>query len=92
MTARVAGIDTPVTIETTAGGVSVLETHPKYALIHTHTACRTAATLMYLVGMDVFNICSVTGHSSIAMLKKYIKADEIDRARTIGSDAAFRMW
>lgn len=90
--AKVAGIDTPVTIETTTGGVPVLETHPKYALIHTHTARRTAATLMYLVGMDVFNICSVTGHSSIAMLKKYIKADEIDRARTIGSDAAFSKW
>lgn len=44
MTARVAGIDTPVTIETTAGGVPVLETYPKYALIHTHTARRTAAT------------------------------------------------
>ena len=31
--AKAAGIDTPVTIETTAGGVPVLETHPKYALI-----------------------------------------------------------
>jgi hypothetical protein len=47
---------------------------------------------MYLAGMDVFNICSVTGHSSIAMLKKYIKADEIERARTISSDAAFSKW
>lgn len=90
--ARIAGINTPVTIETTSGGVPVLETKPKYALIHTHTARRTAATLMYLAGMDVFNICSVTGHSSIAMLKKYIKADEIERARTISSDAAFSKW
>ncbi len=89
---KAAGIDTPVTIETTPGGVSTLETHPKYELIHSHTARRTAATLMYLAGMDVFNICSVTGHSSIAMLKKYIKADEIDRARTISSDAAFSKW
>jgi hypothetical protein len=47
---------------------------------------------MYLAGMDVFNICAVTGHSSIAMLKKYIKADEIDRARTISRDAAFNKW
>ena len=89
---RVAGIDAPVTIETTPGGVRTLETHPKYELIQTHTARRTAATLMYLAGMDVFNICSVTGHSSIAMLKKYIKADEVDRARTISSDAAFSKW
>lgn len=90
--ARLAGIDSPVTIETTSGGVPVQKTLPKYALIHSHTARRTAATLMYLAGMDVFNICSVTGHSSIAMLKKYIKADEIDRAKTISSDAAFTKW
>jgi hypothetical protein len=47
---------------------------------------------MYLAGMDVFNICSVTGHSSVSMLKKYIKADEIDRARTIRRDPAFARW
>ena len=90
--AKVAGVDTPVTVETTTGGVSSLCTRPKYELIHTHTARRTGATLMYLAGMDVFNICSVTGHSSISMLKKYIKADDLDRARLISSDAAFALW
>jgi integrase len=89
---KVAGINTLVTVERTSGGVVSYETRPKYELIQSHTARRTAATLMYLAGMDVFNICSVTGHSSIAMLKKYIKADEIDRARTISSDAAFTKW
>lgn len=90
--ARLSGVDSPVTIETTSGGRTSIQTHPKYALIHTHTARRTGATLMYLAGMDVFNICSVTGHSSISMLKKYIKADKIERARTISSDAAFTKW
>ena len=90
--ARAAGIDSPVTIETTSGGVPALETHPKCDLVHSHTARRTGATLMYLAGMNMFNICAVTGHSSIAMLKKYIKADDIDRARTISSDAAFSKW
>jgi integrase len=90
--ARVAGIDELVTVESTVGGVLHLETRPKYSLIQSHTARRTGATLMYLAGMDVFNICYVTGHSSIAMLKKYIKADEIDRARTISSDAGFARW
>lgn len=90
--AKVAGIDDPVMVETTSGGVQQMETRPKYSLIQSHTARRTGATLMYLAGMDVFNICSVTGHSSIAMLKKYIKADEIDRARTISADAAFSKW
>lgn len=90
--ARVAGIDELVTVESTVGGVLHLETRPKYSLIQSHTARRTGATLMYLAGMDVFNICYVTGHSSIAMLKKYIKADEIERARTISSDAGFARW
>ena len=90
--AKVAGVDTPVTVETTTGGVSSLCTRPKYELIHTHTARRTGATLMYLAGMDVFNICSVTGHSSIAMLKKYIKASELECANMIRSDAAFAVW
>ena len=90
--AKKAEITTPITIETTTGGKVSLKTHPKYELIHTHTARRTGATLMYLAGMNVFNICSVTGHSSIAMLKKYIKADELEKAKTISSDAAFTKW
>ena len=90
--AKAAGVDAPVTVETTSGGVPLLRTRPKYELVCSHTARRTAATLMYLAGMDVFNICSVTGHSSISMLKKYIKADDLDRARLISSDAAFALW
>ena len=90
--AKAAGIDEPVSVETTVGGVMRMETKPKYAMVQSHTARRTAATLMYLAGMDVFNICAVTGHSSIAMLKKYIKADEIDRARAISQDVAFAKW
>ena len=90
--AKAAGVDSPVTVETTSGGVVSFQTRPKYELVHTHTARRTGATLMYLAGMDVFNICSVTGHSSIAMLKKYIKASELERANMIRSDAAFAVW
>ena len=87
--AKFAGIKDPVTIESTTGGVVSLQIKSKYELIQSHTARRTGAPLMYLAGMDVFNICAVTGHSSIAILKKHIKADEIDRARIISQDAAF---
>ena len=89
---EVAGITTPVTIESTKSGKIEFKTSPKYKLIHTHTARRTGATLMYLAGMNVFNICSVTGHTSIAMLKKYIKADNLEKAKTISSDAGFSKW
>ena len=55
----------------------------KYKLIHTHTARRTGATLMYLSGMDIYDIMKITGHSSPAMLKKYIKADQLEVASKI---------
>ena len=90
--AKSAGIDQMVSFVTTVGGIRRVETRPKYTMIHSHTARRTGATLMYLAGMDMFNICSVTGHSSIKMLKKYIRADELEKANVVFSDAAFFKW
>ena len=51
---------------------------PKYKLTHSHTARRTGATLMYLSGMEIYDIMKVTGHSTPIMLKKYIKADQLE--------------
>lgn len=48
-----------------------------------HTARRTAATLMYLDGMDLMDIMKITGHSSSGMLKLYIKADEMEVAEKL---------
>lgn len=76
--ARVAGITDPVTIETSKGGVKKKETVEKYKLVRSHTARRTGATLMYLAGVELFDIMKVTGHTTIEMLKRYIKADQLD--------------
>ena len=75
--AKEAGLTEPVEIETTKGGTPKKETFEKWQLIHTHTARRTGATLMYLAGIDLYDIMKVTGHTSPAMLKKYIKADNL---------------
>ena len=72
-----AGLTDEVEVETTKGGTAAKQRLPKYKLIHTHTARRTGATLMYLAGIDVYDIMKVTGHSSPTMLKKYIKADSL---------------
>lgn len=72
-----AGIDTPVEIEVTNGGTPKKVWKPKYELVHTHTARRTGATLMYLSGMDIYDIMKITGHTSPAMLRKYIKAENL---------------
>ena len=76
--AQKAGLTELVEIETTKGGVPKKEKIEKYKLIQTHTARRTGATLMYLAGVDVYDIMKVTGHSSPMMLKKYIKADGLE--------------
>lgn len=83
MVAKAAGMTEKVEIMTTKGGTPKREFIPKYNLIHTHTARRTGATLMYLSGMDIYDIMKITGHSSPATLKKYIKANELEVARKI---------
>lgn len=76
--AHAAGLTQLVEIETTKGGTPKKEKVEKYKLIHTHTARRTGATLMYLAGLDLYDIMKVTGHTSPKMLKKYIKADSLE--------------
>lgn len=76
--ARMAGLTQTVEIVTTKGGVRRHVPYEKWQLVHSHTARRTGATLMYLAGVDLYDIMKVTGHTSPAMLKKYIKADSLE--------------
>ena len=76
--AKEAGLTELGEIETIRGGIPKKEKVPKYELIMTHTARRTGATLMYLSGMEIYDIMKITGHSTPAMLKKYIKADQLE--------------
>ena len=80
---EMAGLTDLVEITSTKGGKEQKIQVPKYSLIHTHTARRTGATLMYLAGVDVYDIMKITGHSTPAMLKKYIKADSLEVAEKI---------
>ncbi len=72
-----------VEIRNTKGGTLQTETFKKYELIHTHTARRTGATLMFLSGMNVYDICKITGHSNIKTLERYIKANELETVKKI---------
>ncbi len=76
--ARLAGLTEKVPIVTTKGGKPVKEMVEKYKLVHSHTARRTGATLMYLAGMEIYDIMKITGHATPKTLKKYIKADELE--------------
>jgi len=72
-----------VEVRNTKGGTLQTETFKKYELMHTHTARRTGATLMFLSGMNVYDICKITGHSNIKTLERYIKANELETVKKI---------
>ena len=59
---RLAGLDELIEIQTTKGGIIKKEYKHKWELVHSHTARRTGATLMYLAGMDYYDIMRITGH------------------------------
>lgn len=86
---RMAGITQPVEVTRSTGGVLKQTSVPKYKLICTHTARRTGATLMYLDGMDIYDIMRITGHSSPQMLEKYIKASELEVAYKLSRKYSF---
>lgn len=73
-----AGLDEPIRIDYVEGGHKKHVIKKKYELVHTHTARRTGATLMYLSGMNIMDIMKITGHSTPQTLKKYIKADQLE--------------
>lgn len=81
--AQLAGLDDLIEIETTKGGTPIKEKVPKYKLVHSHTARRTGATLMYLSGIEVYDIMKITGHQTPEMLRKYIKADSLEVAEKL---------
>ena len=80
---RMAGLTDPVEVTTTKCGRLEKSSQPKYELITTHTARRTGATLIYLAGMDVFDICKFTGHSDVQTLLRYIRADELETFKKV---------
>ena len=81
--AEKAELNEIIKVEKVVGGKREVEYVPKHKLVHTHTARRTGATLMYLSGMDIFDIMKITGHTTPNTLKKYIKADELDVVQKI---------
>ena len=80
---KLAGLNEIIEIQSTKGGILKKEFKQKWELVHTHTARRTGATLMYLAGMDYYDIMRITGHTSPTMLKKYIKVDSLEVADKI---------
>jgi len=84
------GLDEPITYSYTKGGVLLTDTKPKYELISSHTARRSAATNMYLTGrFKTFEIMSLTGHTTEKSFFRYIKVTNQTTSKHISGDSYF---
>lgn len=62
-------------------GSLTYKSHKRFCdALKTHTARRSFATNAYKAGVSLASIMAVTGHSSEAMLRKYLKLDNKERA------------
>ena len=79
--ARNAGITETKIGSSKKNGLKETTRIDKCNLITSHTCRRTGATLAYLDGMSLIDICAVTGHASIASLEVYIKPTIEDKRK-----------
>jgi integrase len=78
--AREAGLDELQQIRVFKGGNVIIENIPTYDMISTHTARRSFATNMYLMGVPSINIMAITGHRTEKAFLKYIKVTPKEHA------------
>lgn len=70
---EMAGIDKDVVLTENIGGETKERLVKKYNLITSHTARRTGATNLFLLGYSALQIMKVTGHTTVESLMDYIK-------------------
>ncbi|RYF58179.1 MAG: site-specific integrase [Cytophagaceae bacterium] len=67
----------------TKGGKRVMRTVEKWEIVSTHTARRSFATNMYVLGVPAITIMKITGHKTEKAFMRYIKLDEEQHAQII---------
>lgn len=87
---RLAGITEPVTVTRSHGGRSVKKTVPKFSLITTHTARRSAATNFFKAGIPAISIMKITGHTTEKAFMKYIKISVEENAEMLAKHPYFQ--
>ncbi|MFZ1423845.1 MAG: site-specific integrase [Saprospiraceae bacterium] len=88
--ANLARIDTPIHKKETIGGRDILSIHPKYYLITTHTARRTAITQMDDQQMPYKEIMAISGHTTITSFEKYLCMGTEEKAKRAADHKFFK--
>ena len=81
--AKKAGIDGTEIYQVSQGGQQVKLSTPRYELITSHTARRTAVTTLRRLGWSYEQIMIVTGHKTLEVIKRYDRTTKEDKAASI---------
>ena len=85
------GITEPVqTVITLVDGSKYTRVQPKYKLVSTHTARRSAATNMFKAGIPAISIMKITGHKTESIFLKYIKVTSEQNAELMKQNQFFK--
>ena len=87
---KMAGIAEKVATYRTQGGKLVATVKKKYELVTSHTARRTAATLMTIAGIPKRSIMMLTGHTSEKNFDKYVRLSEQENAAELRESSYFK--
>jgi integrase len=78
--AKLAGINEMIKVTHKHGNKTVDEIRPKYDWIMSHTCRRSFCTNEFLDGTPVQLIMAISGHKTEKAFRRYIKADQIQKA------------
>jgi hypothetical protein len=81
--AKLAGIDEQIKITHKRGNRVSEEIKPKYAWVTSHTCRRSFCTNEYLDGTPTNLIMAISGHKTEKAFRRYIKADQVQKAHMI---------
>lgn len=76
-----AGFTEIVKVEERKGALTAKKSYRFCDLVKSHTARRSMATNMQKSGAPLLVIMTITGHSSEALLRKYLKLDGLEKAK-----------
>lgn len=81
--AKLAGIDELIKITHKKGNQVIEEIKPKYAWVTSHTCRRSFCTNEFLEGTPTNLIMAISGHKTEKAFRRYIKADQVQKAYMI---------
>ena len=81
--AKLAGFNEKIKFTFRRGNKMVDEVRPKYAWVMSHTCRRSFCTNEFLDGTPITLIMAISGHRTEKAFRKYIKADNLQKAQMI---------